>query len=98
MPCRDYDSDNSSYELTKLKERTDMLARIACKALTAMEKMGNADFLLLKDEEVRIWWEQHKIDDAKAAAKRAEARRIAQAKQTALAKLTDEEKKLLGIK
>ena len=64
MPCRDY-----GYEEQEAKNRrahSDMLARIACKALTELEKHGNADFLLLQDDEVREWWTQHKIDDAKA--------------------------------
>jgi len=64
MPCRDYQSDVPDF-----REQRDRLARIACKALTELERQGSADFLLLQDEEVRKWWEQHKIDDAKAAEK-----------------------------
>ena len=63
MPCRDYrdDDDNRAN-----RERRDMLARIACKAMTELERQGVADFLLLQDDEVREWWTQHKLDDAKA--------------------------------
>lgn len=104
MPCRDYPSDSwgdnshSTWEYNRLKERADMLARIACKAMAELERQGTGDFLLLGDEEVRKWWEQHKIDDAKAAAERKEKARIAKIKREALAKLTEEERQLLGIK
>lgn len=63
MPCRDY---NEIDEQVFARQQRDKLARIACKALTELEDQGVADFLLLKDDEVREWWEQHKIDDARA--------------------------------
>ncbi len=66
MPCRDYQQDE---EDRSLREQNNRLARIACKAMQALEDQGVADFLLIQDEEVREWWEQHKIDDAKAARK-----------------------------
>ena len=53
---------------------------------------------MIKDEEVRAWWKKHQEDDRRAREK-AEARaRREQLKQEALAKLTDEERKVLGIK
>ena len=64
MPCRDYGYEEQ--EAGNRKKRADMLARIACKAMTELERQGVADFLLLQDDEVRKWWTQHKIDDAKA--------------------------------
>jgi len=67
MPCRDYRDDDDNRENRK---RRDMLARIACKAMTELEKQGTAEFLLISDEEVREWWTQHKIDDAKAQAEK----------------------------
>ena len=102
MPCRDYEttSDYSDYEaeIRALTKQNDRLARIACKAMTALEKDGHADFLLLEDEEVREWWTAHKIADAKAKAAREEKARLARVKKEALAKLTKEERKVLGIK
>jgi hypothetical protein len=102
MPCMSYESDwarDSGYnEVKRIKKEADKLARIACKALTELESQGRADFLLLKDEEVRSWWEKHQEDDQRAREK-AEARaRREQLKQGALAKLSDEERKVLGIK
>ena len=101
MPCRDYEDDyrvhDTSYE-RNLKDQNDRLARIACKAMTALEEAGQEDFLLLKDEEVREWWAKHKEADAKAKAEREEKARMARIKKEALSKLSTEERKALGIK
>ena len=104
MPCRSYEDDyrsgspTESWQYKELKENNDKLARIACKALTELVKSGHADFLVLKDDEVRIWWEQHQEADRKAQEAKAEKARRAKLKKEALAKLSDEEKKVLGIK
>lgn len=97
MPCMSYDDDPGA-SLREQKKKTDMLARIACKALTELEKDGSADSLLGKDEEVRSWWQAHKIADAKAQAKRLEEEERKRIKEEALAKLSPLEKKVLGIK
>lgn len=100
MPCRDYSSDDwgVSSSAPKLKAQMDMLARIACKAMEALEKDGRADFLLLQDDEVRDWWLAHKEADRKERARVAELQRREALKQEALNKLSDEEKELLGLK
>ena len=85
-------------KIKKLKAEADKLARIACKAMTALEEAGQEDFLLLKDEEVREWWAKHKEADAKAKAAREEKARMARIKKEALSKLSTEERKALGIK
>jgi hypothetical protein len=99
MPCRDYESDSWDYssENRKLKDRADKLARIACKAMTALEENGIEDFLVLKDEEVREWWAAHKEADRRAEAKRLEKERRERVKAEALAKLSTEERELLGL-
>ena len=97
MPCMSYD-DRPDYSEREWKRKTDLLARIACKALEALEQTGQQDFLLLKDDEVREWWEAHKIADARAQAARAKKARQARHAAAALAKLTAEERRLLGIK
>ena len=102
MPCRDYESDSwssydSSREFQKLKQQADKLARIACKAMTALEESEKEDFLLLKDDEVREWWQAHKEADRKEKARLAEKERRARVKAEALARLSDEEKELLGL-
>ncbi len=97
MPCMSYD-DRPDYSEREWKRKTDLLARVACKALEALEQTGQQDFLLLKDDEVREWWSAHKEADARAQAARAEKARQAAMKAAALAKLTEEERRLLGIK
>lgn len=72
MPCRDYgDEDRGSSHaqerIDDLEYRNDKLARIACKAMQALEDAEVEDFILLKDKEVREWWADHKAADIKAA-------------------------------
>lgn len=103
MPCRDYDSDSwgsngYSEENRKLKNQNDRLARVACKAMTELVKSGYADFLLLQDDEVREWWDKHQEADRKEQARLAEIERRNKIKADALAKLSNEEKEILGIK
>ena len=103
MPCRDYASDSysspeDSWQFRELKERADMLARIACKAMTELAEQGRAEFLVLRDDEVREWWHQHQEADRKAQEAKLEKQRLAKIKKNALKKLTNEEKKVLGIK
>lgn len=99
MPCRDYYSDDAhDWHREAYKEQCDKLARIACAAMTELEQVGKAEFLVLRNEEVRDWWEEHKEADRKERARIAELERRERVKQEALARLTDEEKELLGLK
>ena len=103
MPCQSYDSrwddyDSDRDKIRELKKQADMLARIACKALQELEDNKIEDMILLRDDEVRVWWQKHKEDDRRAR-EALEAKRLkAEAKARAMAKLTDEEKVLLGLK
>ena len=97
MPCRDYESDRG-YEMREhYKEQCDKLARIACAAMEELERQGKEDFLILKNEEVAQWWAKHKEADRKEKARVAEEERRARVKAEALARLTEEEKELLGL-
>ena len=99
MPC--YDGGRDDYndsEVRSLRARCDLLARVACRALTELEDNGIADMLLLRDDETRDFWVKHKEFDAKRKAAEAEKRRKAKIKKEALAKLTPEEQEALGIK
>ena len=97
MPCMSYDDDPGA-SLREQKKKTDMLARIACKAMAELERYGCDEPLIIEDEEVRTWWSAHKIADAKAQAKRLEEAERGRVKKEALAKLSPLEKKVLGIK
>ena len=103
MPCMSYDDSwrsapSDERKIKELKAQADKLARIACKALNALETMGKEDFLLLKDDEVRKWWAEHKEADRQAREAEERKRALKAAKARALAKLSDEEKVLLGLK
>jgi len=103
MPCRDYESDSyssptDSWQYRDLKERADMLARIACKAMTELEDNRIEDVLLLRDDEVRTWWAQHKEADRKAREKEQRKQERIRLRRAALRKLSEEEKIALGLK
>lgn len=102
MPCMSYSSNwaknSNDRDIQALKQEADKLARIACKALQALEDMGKEDFILLKDDEVREWWQQHQEADRRARAAEEAKRLKKEARARAIAKLTDEEKALLGLK
>ena len=113
MPCRDYEHDdnrnyNNSAVEDSLRIQNDRLARIACKAMQELVDSGKADFLLIKDNEVREWWAKHQIADAaEAERKRQKAAKIRAAKAakalkeaakaTALTKLSPEDREALGV-
>lgn len=103
MPCMSYDDSwrsapSDERKIKELKAQTDKLARIACKALNALETMEKEDFLLLKDNEVREWWQEHKEADRRAREAEERKQALKAAKARALAKLSDEDKILLGLK
>ena len=103
MPCMSYDdswrsASSDERKIKELKAQADKLARIACKALNALETMEKEDFLLLKDNEVREWWAEHKEADRRAREAEERKQALKAAKARAMAKLTDEDKILLGLK
>lgn len=105
MPCMSYESDwargSSNREVARLKEEADKLARIACRAMYALEKL-DPELKSIKNQESKTWWVKHKVADQlriekenKAQAKKLEAEKL---RKDALAKLTPEEIKAFGIK
>lgn len=107
MPCRSYDTDwvgavtrVSMSEAKELKEECDKLARIACKAMYAIEQL-DPELKSFKDTESRRWWAKHKKADQEREAKeqkeqikKAEAEKL---RKQALAKLTPEEIEAYGL-
>ena len=93
MPCSD-----GGYAEEYRRDREDMLARIACAALTELERLGQEDFLLLSNDEVREWWADHKEFDRQRLEQERQVAELKRRKQAALDKLSDEEKLLLGVK
>ena len=100
MPCMSYERDYEPYDGADKKALRDKLARIACKAMTELEKIDPTN-KLFKNKEAGPWFTQHKIDDAKAKeaerARKEKARKAKEAKDAALAKLTAADKKALGL-
>ena len=101
MPCMSYESnwahDSNDRDVKRLKKEADKLARIACAAMEELIKHGKADFLVLKNDELREWWEQHQIDDRKERERVAEVERRKRIKTEALNRLSEEEKEILGL-
>jgi hypothetical protein len=102
MPCQSYESswanNSSDSEVRELKKEADKLARIACRALQELEDNGIEDMLLLKDDETREWWQKHKEADRRAREKREAEERRQRMYNEAMAKLTEAEKEVLGLK
>lgn len=91
MPCRDHGYEDSGLDV--LRRRNTELAQLLCIACETMD-----DDNLRLPPRVQIWWDEHKRLDAIQRAEEAEQERKHKVKMGALAKLTDEERKLLGIK
>ena len=93
MPCRD---DSSSYDYSA-QERADKMTRIACKVMTELVDEGRAEFLLIRDDEIREWWSAHQEFDRQRRAEEYQRETEAALKKEALAKLSDQEKQALGL-
>lgn len=89
MPCRDY---GPTIQDTQYQERIDFLARIACKAMTAIEEAHLAVNVVLTAEE-KAWWKNHKEMDFL----RLERDRKKKQKEELLSRLTPLEREILGV-
>ncbi len=109
MPCLSYDtqwvhdparSARKTVEVVALKQECDRLARIACRAITALEQL-DPELKTFKDRESRKWWADHKKADAARIAKEEKEKAKLEAEEKlrkdALAKLTPEEIKAFGL-
>lgn len=80
MPCLSYDEGDqivaASRDLRNAQERNHLLARIACKALTELERLDEERLgsgptktkgirnKIFRDPEIAKWWPEHKRKDA----------------------------------
>lgn len=95
MPCMSstgMGSDGTDYEARRENER---LTRVSCDIIRTLEAAG-AD-LSRFSEETRRWWDQHKASDAAREQARLDMQRRDAIREAALAKLTPEERKALGV-
>ena len=87
MPCRDYDDGRVQYV-----DRPETVLKL-CAALTALERAGVAI-----PEVCQRWWQAHKREDrARREVEAARVRNENRRKQI-LSKLSEEDKKTLGLK
>lgn len=80
-----------------VNNREGRMLRIATKVMRELERNGIEDMILLQDDEVRDWWSGVKEVErvAREKVEREEYRK--RVKQEALAKLSAEEKEILGL-
>lgn len=95
-----HQSRNRSYESLVLKQECDKLARIAAKAITALEQY-DPDLKSFDDQESRKWWASHrkaaKLRTEQEATEKAKQAQESQMRKDALSKLTPEEIEAFGL-
>ncbi len=106
MPCKDYE-DLRFVRDEKLRRENAMLEASLCAILTSLEKKNEIRTFLndvdwkeagVPASTLFSWWVNHKEQDAKRRACEEAERAKKEARQAALAKLTPEERKALGLK
>lgn len=106
MPCRDWTVEDE-WRMRGSAEKA-MLSASLCAILTLLEKDPAGFVLMLKKidwkeagvskREFMRWWEDHKEKDAARQVREAKEKAEKKIRDEALSKLTDEEKKILGVK
>ena len=94
---KDYETNSNDYS-GSLKKQCDRLSAYAHVAIEALEAEGKADFVFLKHDGMREWWNQRQAHIRKQEEAALAKLRKAELRAQALAKLTDEERKALNIK
>jgi predicted nucleic acid-binding Zn-ribbon protein len=90
MPCV-YDDPDPGKTERELRSELDRVTRLLCEAIT------NDDQILDYSLELSHWWQKHKRKDEQRKKVENEINKTKKAKADALAKLTEKEKKLLGL-
>lgn len=106
MPCRvDYTDDHRAQiiyrdapeelkvEIANLKRYLDLTTRLLCASMKKFEQARMGHLIdEIEDGEARTWWTEHqRVDQIR------EEREVKQLRESALAKLTVEEQKILGL-
>lgn len=101
MPCRNWEHDEHIHSQYHKKVRT--LETMLCGLATRMERV-NESFRFVDWAEAGVtqaqflgWWRLHQEDDRQRKQREQEAARRKLDKENALKKLTDREKKVLGL-
>lgn len=91
MPCGDNrDVDALRDEMERSKQLTQLLCGLC-------EKLGDTWIKHHASAEMVSWWEQHQEKDRLRLAQEEERQQLIETKEAALAKLTAQEKKALGV-
>jgi hypothetical protein len=94
MPCSDGGYSYDQYDT--IQRRADEATRSACEAITLLQRQHSELFAELSVE-TRAWWNRHQREDQARIEREQEEARRQKAKQDAWNKLTDEERKILGV-
>ena len=105
MPCRDHwdEQESSDRAIQDLQKRNDELAQMLCKLCSHVEYIREYPREIPKIDPFHTikglgkWWADHQIADRKHREREDERKRKQRIKQQALAKLTNEERLLLGL-
>jgi hypothetical protein len=98
MPCRDLDADNRY--IAELQGKVQRLTGLLCEACGLLDRADGGEYQswLGVSDELHGWWLAHlDADRARKAEEQAQAQRKA-LYEGALAKLSDEERRILGLK
>ena len=92
MPCYD-ERSSPGYIYKENREKIDKLTRMLCTVLSSLPSTQVKSL----NKEINDWWAKHQEWDRRRLATEAEARRKEELKRRAKAKLTEQERKALGI-
>ena len=95
MPCRDDYPDERFEEHRRVERERDDLVTLLCMAMGVIE--GN-DLMDQVHKRCRHWWRKHKEEDRQRIAAHARELKQKEVRKKALAKLTAQERLLLGVK
>lgn len=109
MPCRSDGYEDYARPSSPRGADREMLESTLCGLFTFLEKnkvpvlnevLDNLDYkeMGVSRKEVEAWWREHKREDENRRRREERARKKEELKNQALSKLTNEEKKALGIK
>lgn len=96
-PLKSFDDYEDDEDDTYTRSENIKFEKFAKEAMGALVEAGIADFVLLKNDKLRKWWQDVVKKELAAQAKREAIQRKAELKEQALAKLSDEEKEALGL-
>jgi hypothetical protein len=93
MPCRD---DFGEAEAARQQiDRLHLATRVACSACGLLEQIGKLAHLPVESQN---WWDKHKRADEARRRREEEEKRQEDRRREIIARLTPEERKLLGVK